>query len=38
MPFQLGDGALTAHEMIDLFDGVNNDALLIEDCDGNPNP
>jgi hypothetical protein len=33
-----GDGALTVHEMIDLFDGVNNDALLIEDCDGNPNP
>ena len=25
-----GDGALTVHEMIDLFDGVNNDALLIE--------
>ena len=24
--------------MIDLFDGVNNDALLIEDCDGTPNP
>ena len=24
--------------VIDLFDGVNNDALLIEDCDGNPNP
>eukprot|EP01052_Picozoa_sp_SAG31_P025789 SAG31_NODE_2285_length_6011_cov_5.276556_2_plen_167_part_00 len=33
-----GDGALTVHEMIDLFDGVNNDALLIEDCQGNPNP
>ena len=25
-----GDGALTVHEMIDLFDGVNNDALLID--------
>ena len=24
--------------MIDLFDGVNNDALLIEDCDGTPSP
>ena len=24
--------------MIDLFDGVNNDALLIEDCDGTRNP
>ena len=33
-----GDGELTVHEMIDLFDGINNDALLIEDCDGNPNP
>lgn len=33
-----GDGALTVHEMIDLFDGVNNDALLIADCAGNPNP
>ena len=33
-----GDGELTVHEMIDLFDGINNDALLIDDCDGNPNP
>eukprot|EP01052_Picozoa_sp_SAG31_P010384 SAG31_NODE_568_length_14006_cov_4.252119_4_plen_164_part_00 len=33
-----GDGALTVHEMIDMFDGVNNDALLIADCAGNPNP
>ena len=33
-----GDGKLTVHEMIDLFDGINNDALLIDDCDGNPFP
>ena len=33
-----GDGELTVHEMIDLFDGINNDALLIDDCDGKPNP
>jgi len=33
-----GDGALTVHEMIDLFDGINNDALLIDDCNGNPAP
>jgi hypothetical protein len=33
-----GNGKLTVHEMIDLFDGINNDALLIDDCDGNPNP
>ena len=26
------------NQMIDLFDGANNEALLIEDCDGNPNP
>ena len=33
-----GDGELTVHEMIDMFDGINNDALLVADCDGNPNP
>ena len=33
-----GNGKLTVHEMIDLFDGINNDALLIEDCEGNLNP
>jgi hypothetical protein len=33
-----GNGKLTVHEMIDLFDGINNDALLIEDCAGNPMP
>ena len=27
-------GSLTVHEMIDLFDGVNNDALLLSDCNG----
>ena len=33
-----GSGSLTVHEMIDLFDGINNDALLIDDCNGNPAP
>jgi hypothetical protein len=33
-----GDGELSVHEMIDMFDGITNDALLIDDCDGNPNP
>jgi hypothetical protein len=33
-----GDGEFTVHEMIDLFDGINNDALLIDDCNGNPMP
>ena len=32
------DGKLSVHEMIDLFDGINNDALLIDDCEGNPMP
>ena len=29
---------LTVHEMIDLFDGIDNDALLLDDCNGNPAP
>eukprot|EP01050_Picozoa_sp_SAG11_P006466 SAG11_NODE_502_length_8891_cov_4.603731_6_plen_85_part_00 len=29
-----GDGQLTSHEMIDVFDGVDNDALAINDCTG----
>ena len=33
-----GSGSLTVHEMIDLFDGVNNDALLINDCNDAPMP
>ena len=33
-----GSGSLTVHEMIDLFDGVNNDALLIDDCNNAPMP
>ena len=32
------DGKLSVHEMIDLFDGINNDALLIKDCNGKPMP
>ena len=29
---------LTVHEMIDLFDGIDNDALLINDCNDLPSP
>jgi len=32
------DGKLSVHEMIDLFDGVNNDALLIKDCNNKAFP
>ena len=33
-----GDGELTSHEMIDVFDGVDNDVLAIDDCNGNSMP
>ena len=33
-----GSSDLTVHEMIDLFAGANNDALLIPDCNGDLKP
>jgi sporulation protein YlmC with PRC-barrel domain len=33
-----GDGKLGVHEMIDLMDGTNNDALVIKDCNGRESP
>jgi hypothetical protein len=38
VPDRASSVQLTVHEMIDLFDGIDNDALLLDDCNGNPAP
>jgi hypothetical protein len=33
-----GNGQLNPHELIDVFDGINNDALSLKDCNGKSAP